>query len=424
MAFRSLLTSQLVMKKTIEILVQYFTLGLISFGGPAAHVGYFHKVFVEQRKWLDDAAYARLLSLSQLLPGPGSSQMGFAIGLHRAGILGGFAAFFAFTLPSFLLMYLLASSNAWLSKNTWFAGVVDGLKLLAVVVVADATLKMFRKFCTRKAAIGIAVFTAAFLLTSASLVNQVLVLVIAAIAGNVCYHAETDVPQPLKASTQLKNDAQSRSQKQPHQKAPIGWVSLSLFFGLLLALSTIPFTHAWGQLFAQFYQAGSLVFGGGHVVLPLLQEIIGEQISQDRFLMGYAAAQAVPGPMFSLAAFLGAELAPHNTAQSQFWGAMVASAGIFLPGFLLVIALHGAWESIAQKPKVAGAVWGINAAVVGLLITALYHPVFTSTITKADNASLRMAVVLLGFFALQQLNVKIVWLVLAFAGVGVGLNML
>lgn len=408
------------MKKLLDILVQYFTLGLISFGGPAAHVGYFHKVFVQQRKWLDDAAYARLLSLSQLLPGPGSSQMGFAIGLHRGGILGGFVAFLAFTLPSFVLMYLLASSNSWLSQSAWFTGVVDGLKLLAVVVVADATLKMFRKFCTNKTTIGIAVLTAAFLLTSASLVNQVLVLVAAAIAG-MLLHTQT---------SKTANDTQQQAEHLAHEvgydlthpQAKVGKVSLTLFFGLLIALSFIPFKNAWMQLFAQFYQAGSLVFGGGHVVLPLLQEIIGDDISQDRFLMGYAAAQAVPGPMFSLASFLGAELAPAATPQSQLIGALVACAGIFLPGFLLVIALHTVWEHIVQKPKVAGAVWGINAAVVGLLMTALYNPVFMSAISKADNSSLRMAIVLLGFFVLQQLNVKIVWLVLAFAGIGMGLQ--
>lgn len=389
------------MKKIIEIFIQYLSLGLISFGGPAAHVGYFHKVFVEQKKWLDDAAYARLLSLSQLLPGPGSSQMGFAIGLHRGGILGAFVAFFAFTFPSFLLMYFLSSSQDWLNQNTWFAGVVDGLKLLAVVVVAHATVKMFQKFCNRTTAIAIAVFTAAFLLVFTSLINQIIVLVVAAVLGTVFFKAETDTPNQIK-------DAQAP------QSAALGKVSLGLFVLLLLVLSFIPLKETWLALFTQFYQAGSLVFGGGHVVLPLLQEIIGDDISQDRFLMGYAAAQAVPGPMFSLASFLGAELAP----QSRFIGALVASAGIFLPGFLLVISLHKVWESFVAHPKVAGAVWGINAAVVGLLMTAFFNPVFTTAIINSDNPSLRIAIVIIGFFALHSLEVKIIWLVAAFAGLG------
>lgn len=396
--------------RILEILIQYLTLGFISFGGPAAHVGYFHKVFVEQRKWLDDAAYARLLSLSQILPGPGSSQMGFAIGLHRGGILGAFTAFLAFTFPSFVLMYLLASSNAWLNQNTWFTGVVNGLKLFAVVIVADATLKMFNKFCNRKVSIGIAVATAAFLLVSASLINQVLVLVVAAIAGMMLFNPATDTPM------QLKSSASNISTN----KGKVGWISLGLFFALLVALSAITFTDEWMTLLAKFYQAGSLVFGGGHVVLPLLQEIIGNDINQDRFLMGYAAAQAVPGPMFSLAAFFGAELTPQN----QLLGALIACAGIFLPGFLLVIALHNKWEAITSMPKVAGAVWGINAAVVGLLMVALFNPVFTSAVMYADNPSLRMAIVLIGFFALQQLNIKIGWLILGFAIIGVGLHFL
>lgn len=393
------------MSKILEILIQFFTLGLISFGGPVAHVGYFHKTFVEKRKWLNDEAYARLLSLSQLLPGPGSSQMGFAIGLHRGGILGGFCAFLAFTTPSFLLMYFLSTSQQWLGNNPWFLGIVNGLKLLAVVVVADATLKMFHKFCTSKRAIAIAVLTAVFLLMSASLINQIMVLVLAAVAGVFLYQAKTDKPQQLSKLTEQQTNVQ-------HQvNSHIGKLPLSLFFGLLIALSFITFHNQWLLLFAKFYQAGSLVFGGGHVVLPLLEQILGDSITNDRFLMGYAAAQAVPGPMFSLGAFLGAELSP----KQPFLGALIASAGIFLPGFLLVIALHGSWENIAQKPKVAGMVWGINACVVGLLMTALYNPVFVSAVTSP----VKMALALLGFFALTQLNIKIFWLVLIYAITGI-----
>ena len=188
------------------------------------------------------------------------------------------------------------------------------------------------------------------------------------------------------------------------------FLPLILFFVLFMGLPLIVVMSQWIDIFSGFFQAGSLVFGGGHVVLPLLQQIIGDAISTDRFLLGYAAAQAVPGPMFSLAAFLGAELSPGN----QLLGALLATAGVFLPGFLLVLSLQGAWESLAAKPKVAGATWGINAAVVGLLLSALYQPVFISAVTSP----IEMALVILGFFALRTMSVPIVMLVIGFGAIG------
>ncbi|HCQ02230.1 MAG TPA: chorismate-binding protein, partial [Candidatus Latescibacteria bacterium] len=188
------------------------------------------------------------------------------------------------------------------------------------------------------------------------------------------------------------------------------WIPLALFFILFFGSPFLSFISSWGSLFADFYQAGSLVFGGGHVVLPLLQELLAETISTDRFLLGYAAAQAVPGPMFSLAAFLGSEL----TDESKLIGALLATAGIFLPGFLLVISLQGTWETLTARPGISGAAWGINAAVVGLLMTALYRPVFISAV----STPVEMALVILGFFALRTMKIPIVALVMVFAAIG------
>lgn len=377
------------MQTLLEIFWRFLALGCVSFGGPAAHMGYFQKAFVQKLKWIDDESYARLISLSQFLPGPGSSQVGFAIGLRRGGMAGGVAAFLGFTLPSFILMYLLASSAVSQTDNQWFAGMVHGLKLLAVVVVADATLSMFRSFCKTTITISIAVMTAATLLIFPSLWTQMAVLVVAAVAGLVL-HTPANTISP--------------------QTATIKWGVIGVFTLLFI---TLPIAAIWSPLFAlvsDFYQSGSLVFGGGHVVLPLLQQSLGDTVSPDRFLTGYAAAQAVPGPMFTLATFLGADLKPAN----PFIGALLATLAVFLPGFLLVISLQDAWESLAENPKVAGAIWGINASVVGLLMAALYQPVFASAVTQP----LHMALVIVGFFVLRTFKIPILLLVAGFIAAG------
>ncbi|PIE36934.1 MAG: chorismate-binding protein [Gammaproteobacteria bacterium] len=373
---------------------QFLRLGCISFGGPAAHVGYFHHRFVERLHWLGAQEYSQLLSLSQVLPGPGSSQLGFAIGLHRAGLPGGIAAFIGFTLPSFVLMYVLAVYSLSLGSNALFAAIVQGLKLLAVVVVADACLAMYQKFCQQRLAIAIAALTAISLWLLPGFVTQVLVLLFAALLGQRWGKAA--------ASSLASNST-------PDPARP-GWLSLGLFMLLLFALPLVA--GQWGgvRLFNEFYQSGSLVFGGGHVVLPLLQQLLGDAISTDQFLLGYAAAQAIPGPMFSLASFLGATLSP----QSPLLGAGIATLGIFLPGFLLVLGLKNTWQSLLAKPAVQGAVWGINAAVVGLLLAALYQPVFISAV----HSPLHMALVVAGLFALRVLHAPILLLVVGFAGAG------
>ena len=375
--------------RAVEVFYQFFALGLVSFGGPAAHIGYFRNTFVEKLKWIDDLAYAKLIALSQFLPGPGSSQLGFAIGIRQAGLLGGVAAFIGFTLPSFFLLYFLAIAQFDNSPDSVFAGIVQGLKLLAVVVVADASYNMFKSFCKETKAVAIAAFTAAALLIFPGLISQIFVLILAAVVGVLFVQAK-----PSSVS-----------------EGRVSFLPLILFLCLLLGLPFLVGYSDWLQLANDFFFSGSLVFGGGHVVLPLLQQTLGDEVAADRFLLGYAAAQGVPGPMFTLSAFLGAELAPG----SPLLGALVATVAIFLPGFLLVLGLQNAWEGLSSKPRVAGAVWGVNAAVVGLLISALYQPVFISAV----DSSLAMAAVILGLFALRSLKLPIVLMVALFAAFGV-----
>ena len=382
------------MNRIWEVFWRFLALGCVSFGGPAAHIGYFQKTFVQKLKWIDVESYARLISLSQFLPGPGSSQIGFALGLRRAGLFGGVAAFIGFTFPSFLLLYFLAATNTEQNSSDLFSGIVYGLKLLAVVVVAAATLSMFKAFCKERLSVSIAVLTSATLLWLPSLWTQISVLVVAALVG--AFYCK-----PI----MNKNETKERFKLLP----------LVFFFVLFVGLPILAVVSQWVKIFSGFYQTGSLVFGGGHVVLPLLQQTIGDAVPTDRFLLGYAAAQAVPGPMFSLAAFLGAELSPDNL----LLGALIATAGVFLPGFLLVLSLRGAWESLAAQPKVAGAAWGINAAVVGLLLSALYKPVFISAV----STPIEMALVIIGFFALTTMRMPIVMLVLGFGAIGLVLHL-
>lgn len=376
------------MKAIWEVFWRFLLLGFTSFGGPAAHLGYFQKTFVEEQKWIEQDAYSRLIALSQFLPGPGSSQVGFALGLRRAGLPGGIAAFVGFTLPSFLILFLLAVYGNH-AESGWMAGIIHGLKLLAVIVVADATLNMQRSFCKEPSSLAIAALTAAALLIAPSLWIQMVVLILAASAGLVLHKGQTQTDNlPVKT-----------------RKLP-----LILFLGLFLILPLLASQSEWISLFSGFYQAGSLVFGGGHVVLPLLQQTVGDAVTPDKFILGYAAAQAIPGPMFTLATYLGAEMMQNL----PLIAALVATLGVFLPGFLLVLGLQGSWESLAHRPKVAGAVWGINAAVVGLLLSALYQPVFISSVTSR----LDMALVIIGFFVLRTFKPPILLLVAGFAALG------
>lgn len=368
----------------------FFALGWVSFGGPAAHIGYFRNTFVEKLGWLRDEEYAQIVALSQFLPGPGSSQVGFAVGYQRAGLGGGIMAFLGFTLPSVILMLLLAVLSSQLTESSYFQNVVHGLKLLAVLVVADAAWGMYKNFCKSPLTVTLCIGTAIALLLFQSVASQVLVLVIAAAVG-VRYLA-TDKPAPTNTSVSFS------------------WLPLASFFVLLLALPIIGGYSPTVQLFSDFYQAGSLVFGGGHVVLPLLQNIVGDQLSRDAFLTGYAAAQAVPGPMFTFATYIGYELLP----SAPLLGAIIATLGVFVPGFLLLVGVLKNWQHLAAIPSVSGALVGVNAAVVGLLLSALYQPVFVSAvITPLD-----LCWVLLGALLMKQFKLPIVWMVIYFAAVG------
>ncbi|SIQ94229.1 chromate transporter [Aeromonas hydrophila] len=363
--------------------IQFLWLGCVSFGGPAAHIGYFQRTFVERLGWLTQAEFAQLLALCQLLPGPASSQLGFAIGRQRAGLGGALAAFAGFTLPSFLLLLAAAIGLGQLGNNVWLDAALHGLKLLALVVVADAVLTMSRQFCKTTRNQGIMVATAAALWWQPGLLTQLVMLAGAALLCARVGTPQTPGPQP--------SPAQSMPVHQPH------WPTLLLFALLFVGLPLLG--GPVGQLVTDFYRAGSLVFGGGHVVLPLLAESVGHSLNQQQFLTGYSLAQLVPGPMFTLATYLGAQLLP----ASPMGGALLATLALFLPGFLLLWAMGPCWQSWLARPRLAGAVAGINAAVVGLLLAALYQPVWQSAVLAPTD----LALAAIGFYLLRGLKLPI-----------------
>ncbi|MER0500035.1 chromate efflux transporter [Aeromonas hydrophila] len=366
-----------------QVFIQFLWLGCVSFGGPAAHIGYFQRTFVERLGWLTQAEFAQLLALCQLLPGPASSQLGFAIGRQRAGLAGALAAFAGFTLPSFLLLLAAAIGLGQLGNNIWLDAALHGLKLLALVVVADAVLTMSRQFCKTTRNQGIMVATAAALWWQPGLLTQLVMLAGAALLCARVGAPQTPGPQP--------SPAQSMPVHQPH------WPTLLLFALLFVGLPLLG--GPVGQLVADFYRAGSLVFGGGHVVLPLLAESVGHSLNQQQFLTGYSLAQLVPGPMFTLATYLGAQLLP----ASPVGGALLATLALFLPGFLLLWAMGPCWQSWLARPRLAGAVAGINAAVVGLLLAALYQPVWQSAVLAPTD----LALAAVGFYLLRGLKLPI-----------------
>ncbi|APJ16821.1 TPA: chromate efflux transporter [Aeromonas hydrophila] len=366
-----------------QVFIQFLWLGCVSFGGPAAHIGYFQRTFVERLGWLTQAEFAQLLALCQLLPGPASSQLGFAIGRQRAGLAGALAAFAGFTLPSFLLLLAAAIGLGQLGNNVWLDAALHGLKLLALVVVADAVLTMSHQFCKATRNQGIMVATAAALWWQPGLLTQLVML-----AGAALLCARVDSPQTPDPQSSA---AQSIPVHQPH------WPTLLLFALLFVGLPLLG--GPVGQLVADFYRAGSLVFGGGHVVLPLLAESVGHSLNQQQFLTGYSLAQLVPGPMFTLATYLGAQLLPASPVD----GALLATLALFLPGFLLLWAMGPCWQSWLARPRLAGAVAGINAAVVGLLLAALYQPVWQSAVLAPTD----LALAAVGFYLLRGLKLPI-----------------
>ncbi len=380
-----------------SIFKTFFLLGWVSFGGPAAHIGYFRNTFVTKLKWLNEQEYAQIVALSQFLPGPGSSQVGFALGYRKGGITGAIAAFLGFTLPSIVVMLSLAILSSQLTDSLFFQNIIHGLKLLAVVVVVDAIIGMYKNFCQQTITVSLCLTTAVALLLFPNLYTQLFVLIMAMLIGQSLLKSQENSPKPS-AFTRIR------------------MVPLTLFLALFILLPFLGRGFPEIQLFNHFFQAGSLVFGGGHVVLPLLQNIVGEQISKDVFLTGYAAAQAVPGPMFTFATYIGYELLPN----SPIFGAFLATIAVFLPGFLLLLAVLENWQALASNPRLTGAVSGVNASVVGLLIAALYHPVFTSAVLSGID----MAIVLVGFYLLRHQKWPILFLVIFFIGSGLFLGFL
>ena len=359
----------------------FLCLGLTSFGGPVAHLGYFRQEFVVRRRWLDEAAYAELVALCQFLPGPASSQVGLALGLRRAGYPGALAAWCGFTLPSALALVLLALGlTHWNMAHPGAQGALHGLKVVAVAVVAQATWGMARQLCPDGRRRVLAVLVAATALAWPTPWTQVGAMALAAALG-----AAGALRLPPGPATPQQGAPEARS-----LRAGAAW--LALFFALLLGLPLLTAlahgsAHAVLLLVDAFYRAGSLVFGGGHVVLPLLQaEVVPPGwVSEDTFLAGYGAAQAVPGPLFTFAAFLGAA----RTVAPQGWlGGAIALAAIFAPAFLLLAGALPFWERLRHSGRARRALAAVNAAVVGVLLAALIDPVARYGLRGAADAAL------------------------------------
>ena len=353
-----------------EIFLAFLTLGLTAFGGPVAHLGYFREAFVRRRGWIDEAGYADLVALCQFLPGPASSQVGFALGILRSGgLAGGLAAFAGFTLPSALILILVAQ-GAGMASGPLGAGLLHGLKLVAVAVVAQAVWGMARTLAPDRTRAGIALAALWLVVLAPTALGQVAAIGLGALAGLVLCRGEA--PGPVGA---LAVPISRRT----------GIAALALF-GLLLVGLPISSGLVPGRglaILEAFYRAGALVFGGGHVVLPLLKEGLVDPgwVSPDAFLAGYGAAQAVPGPLFTFAAYLGAVLGGPLVA-------ILALGAIFLPGLLLVTGALPFWDGLRRMPLAQAALRGGNAAVVGLLAAALYDPVWTGAIANARDLAL------------------------------------
>ncbi|MGE8632290.1 MAG: chromate efflux transporter [Achromobacter piechaudii] len=383
----------------LEVFLIFLRLGLTSFGGPVAHLAYFRTEFVDRRHWLDDYAYSDLVALCQFLPGPASSQVGMAIGLRRAGWLGMAAAWLAFTLPSALALIGFAIGLAhfgWLSGSA----VIHGLKIAAVAIVAQAVWGMGRTLCPDRPRAGLAVAAALIAIVLPSAWGQIGAIALGAVVGMAVLQLP---PRPILANP----------------SAPISrgaaYVALTLFVALLAGLpawAAISDSTLVAQI-AGFYRAGALVFGGGHVVLPLLEStaVSGGMVSNADFLAGYGAAQAMPGPLFSFAAFLGALSSGPLTG----WvGGLALLAAIFLPGALLVVGALPFWESLRRRPGVRNILAGVNASVVGILLAALYDPVWTSAILNRSDFGLA----LLLFALLVYARWSAVWVVILAAAGG------
>lgn len=381
-----------------EVFAAFLKLGVTSFGGPIAHLGYFRDELVVRRKWIDETAYADLVALCQFLPGPASSQVGFALGLLRAGPLGALAAWTAFTLPSAILLVLFATVAASIDGPVG-TGFLHGLKIVAVAVVAQAVWGMAKSLTPDRERARIALAAIVCVVFVAGALGQVLALAVGAVAGLVFCRAEA------------AGQASHLSFRVPKT---VGYVSLASFALLLVFLPLLAASAASQgvSLFDAFYRAGALVFGGGHVVLPLLQsEVVSNGwVTKDAFIAGYGATQAVPGPLFTFAAYLGAVVGPQPNGLA---GAAIALVAIFLPGMLLLVGALPFWEGFRKRLLTQAAMRGANAAVVGILGAALYDPVWTSAIFTAKDFTLALA----GFILLTVWKTP-PWAVVLFCAAG------
>jgi len=371
------------MKKYFEVFFTALKLGLTSFGGPVAHLGFFHHEYVVKKKWISEAAYADLVALCQFLPGPASSQVGMAIGLARAGVLGAVLAWIGFTLPSAIVLILLGMGlvrTDVMANHDW----IQGLKIAAVAIVAQAVWGMGKKLCPDLKTASIAVLACISILFFSTPFTQILVLIFAGLLGvfGLQSKADSESHQPLYLG-----------------RKRVGSVFLGIFFLLLILLpifrSAYPVQSI--QMIDSFYRAGSLVFGGGHVVLPLLQsEVVpAGWVSNDLFMAGYGFSNIIPGPLFAFAAFLGAV---SNVPPNGWLGALICLIALFLPAFLLIVGVLPFWEKLRSLNNVRKAMMGLNAAVVGILLAALYNPVWTHAVFSLKD----FALVVISFLFLQK----------------------
>jgi len=381
-----------------EVFQVFLKLGVTSFGGPIAHLGYFRDELVVRRRWIDEAGYADLVALCQFLPGPASSQVGFSLGVLRGnGLLGGLAAWFAFTMPSALVLFAFAMSAAAFTGPV-AEGLLHGLKLVAVAVIAQAIWGMSKSLTPDRARAGIALAAIAIVVLFAGSFGQIAAIALGACAGLWFCQGDT---APVSG----------------HLDFPVtrlsGSVALVLFAALLLITPVvISATHSQGlaqglALFDAFYRSGALVFGGGHVVLPLLQAqvVTPGWVTNEAFLAGYGLAQAVPGPLFTFAAYLGAVMIP---APNGLAGSSIALVALMLPGLLLVYGMLPFWDALRTRPAAQAAMRGTNASVVGILATALYNPVWTSAVLTPRDFALAIA----GFLLLTAWKMP-PWIVVA-----------
>jgi chromate transporter len=381
-----------------SVFLVFLRLGLTSFGGPVAHLGYFRTEFVAHRKWFDEKTYADLVALCQFLPGPASSQVGIAVGMMRAGYAGALAAWLGFTAPSAIAMVLFAYGVTAFG-GTLGSGWLHGLKVVAVAVVAQAVLGMMRSLAPDRERATFAVIATVIVIAIPSAWGQIAAIVFGGVAGLIF----------------LNNPQQTDRAALPlTMSRTVGAAQLAIFFVLLIGLPLLAaaFPAQGMQMFEAFYRAGSLVFGGGHVVLPLLQTAVVPPgwVTEDAFLAGYGAAQAVPGPLFTFAAYLGAIMGP----QPNGWaGAALCTVAIFLPSFLLVIGMLPFWDQLRRHPRAQSILSGVNAAVVGLLLAALYDPVWTAGILSGADFALAC-----GAFLLLLMWQTPPWLVVLLGAIG------